>query len=179
MLCTQCGETVPEGIFVCQKCGAELIRENNEPVESSGVQGVDEPVLVQAPEKKPRSKTVIMAIGAAAVVFALVFVVTGVQKSNLQKALQEEWMDVEGSVLKILEFTEDEVEYRLETKISWLNSTVFTSDYKVISGKKIKINTFGEYRTHTIEFNSDKTRMTISPAFTSPDSYETWYNISY
>ena len=73
-----------------------------------------------------------------------------VQKSNLQKDIQKEWMD----------------------------TTLFKGKYKVVSGKKVKIDSFGSgYQTYTVKFNDEKSVMTIIPAVTSADSSEKWYNL--
>ena len=69
-------------------------------------------------------------------------------------------------------------QYRLETGYGWLDTTVFTEKYKVVSRNKIKVQMFGEnWETYAIEFNDDKTVMTISPAMTSTDESENWYYI--
>ena len=76
----------------------------------------------------------------------------------------------------VLEFSDDEVEYRLETAYSWLNSTVFSEKYKVISGNKIKVQMFGtNWKTYTVDFSDDKSVMTVSPALTSTDASENWF----
>ena len=89
--------------------------------------------------------------------------------------------DIEGDngsyILCILDFSDDEIEYKLETGYAFLNTTVATYKYNVVSGNKIKVNRFGdEWETFTVEFTDDKARMTVSPALTSIDDKEQWYN---
>ena len=44
----------------------------------------------------------------------------------------------------------------------------------MISGNKLKID--GRDTVYTVEFNDDKTMMTITPALTSTDAYENWFH---
>ena len=45
-------------------------------------------------------------------------------------------------------------------------------------GNKIKVNRFGNnWETVEIEFNDDKTMMTVTPALTSVDDEEQWFHI--
>lgn len=127
-------------------------------------------------EKKKRSHNMVHLFSGIAVLVIIIVVILSVQGSNLKKELQKEWLDTDGSIIKVLEFTDDEVEYRLETSYSWMDTTLFNEKYKVVSGNKIKVQMFGdEWETYTIVFNDEKTVMTISPAMTSPDDSEKWY----
>ena len=72
-----------------------------------------------------------------------------------------------------LDFSKDKIEYNFISGYSWLNSTIADYDYKIISPSKIKI----KGKTYKIEFNEDKTMMTITPALTSADSSEDWFNV--
>jgi len=179
MFCLKCGEAIPDNSEVCPKCGAEL---------SSS----DDPAVVYASQKDSVQETTIQntkkqvpkwAIYTGSIVLAciaILLVVLSCQKAALKTQLQKDWIDTDGTILKILEFSDSEVEYRLETGYSWMNTTLFANDYKVVSGNKIKINMYGDdYTTYTIEFNDDKTIMTITPAITSSDRSEKWYNIDY
>jgi hypothetical protein len=49
-------------------------------------------------------------------------------------------------------------------------------DYKIITPNKIKVDSSG--KVYTLEFNKDKTMMTITPALTSIFDSECWYNLN-
>ena len=102
----------------------------------------------------------------------------GINQANLKKALVNEWYDVDGSIIKVLDIDDDEMEYRLETGYRWMDTSLGTYDWKPVSGNKIKIKRFGDkYETFTVELNDDKDVLKISPAITSTDSSETWYHL--
>lgn len=88
----------------------------------------------------------------------IALVIISVQKANLKKLLVKEWYDdTEGSIIKVLDIEDDEMEYRLEMGYRWLDSTLGTYDWKEISGNKIKIKMYGDkYETYTIKLNDDK-----------------------
>ncbi|MDE7114752.1 MAG: hypothetical protein K2O57_11360, partial [Acetatifactor sp.] len=66
----------------------------------------------------------------------------------------------------------------LETGYSWMNTTVANYDYKVVNKNTIKVLRYGnKWETITVEFNKDKTMMTVRPALTSVDSVEYWFNL--
>lgn len=70
------------------------------------------------------------------------------------------------------------MQYRLETGYRWMDTTLDTYDWKVVSGNKTKIKRSGnKYKTYTIKLNDDKDVLKISPAITSTDSSETWYHV--
>lgn len=177
MFCIKCGEAIPDDSKVCPLCGVDLEIHDTQTVVYASQKDF-EAHKNDTPNKKKYSKIIMCIVGGIAILVVIVMAILGIQKENLKKELQNEWLDTDGTILKILEFSEDEVEYRLETGYSWMNTTLFTEDYKVISGNKIKVQRFGdEWETYTIEFNDDKTIMTISPAITSTDSSEKWYNL--
>ena len=174
MFCMKCGEALPDDSKICPLCGADLGADSQQAVVYAS-QKETENIENDTPKKK-LSKGTLCILGGVAILAAIVMVVLSVQKGNLKKELQKEWWDTDGTILKVLEFSDDEVEYRLETGYSWMNTTLFTEEYKVISGNKIKVQMFGDdWETYTIEFNDDKTIMTISPAMTSTDDSENWY----
>ena len=78
-----------------------------------------------------------------------------------------------------MDITDEKIEYRLETGYRWLDTMLGRFDYTVIGANKIKVKWTNEkVKTYTIEFNEEKDRMTITPAFTDPDvEYENWYYI--
>ena len=90
-------------------------------------------------------------------------------KSNLENHLLRDWSRVEtgdsGTTYKVeLDFSKDKIDYNFISSYAFLNSTITTFDYKIISPSKIKI-----------KFNDDKSSFTITSALTSTDSSETWY----
>lgn len=177
MFCMKCGEVIPDNSKVCPLCGADLEGHDQQAVVYASQREI-EGTSVDEPNKKKRSKNMVLVLSGIAVLVVIVVAVLGIQKSNLKKELQKDWLDTDGTILKVLEFSDDEVEYRLETGYGWMDTTLFTEKYKVVSGNKIKVQMFGEdWETYTIEFNDDKTVMTISPAMTSADDSENWYYI--
>lgn len=106
------------------------------------------------------------------------FGVNGVKKANLERALIGEWYDVKGSVIKVLDFSQSGLEYRLETGYRFLDKTLGIYDWRPISWNRIKVEVIdGKYRTHTIEFNSKKDSFRVTPAITSLDPYEYWVQL--
>ena len=175
MFCMKCGEAIPDNSKICPLCGADLEGHEQQAVVYASQKEM-ETTTENVTNKKtlsPKTKRILAGVAILAVV---VIAVLGVQKSNLKKELQKDWLDTDGTILKVLEFSDDEVEYRLETGYSWIDTTLFTEKYKVVSGNKIKVQMFGDdWETYTIEFNDDKTIMTVSPAMTSTDKSENWY----
>ncbi len=175
MFCMKCGEAIPDNSKVCPLCGADLGEHAQQAVVYASQKEI-ESVPENEPNKKKLSKNMVRILSGVAVLIIIVVAVLGVQKSNLKKELQKDWLDTDGTILKVLEFSDDEVEYRLETGYVWMDTTLFTEEYKVFSGNKIKVQMFGDdWETYTIEFNDEKTVMTISPAMTSTDDSENWY----
>lgn len=170
-VCPNCGEKLPIDSSFCIKCGTKVEGE---------VQSVGHPTKAPSFLEKNKKK---IGIGVVAVVaVALIFfIVNAVQASNLKKELMRDWQTVEGDdgayILCILDFSEDEIEYKLETGYAWMDMTVDTYEYKVISGNKIKVKMYGDdWETVTVEFNEEKSMMTVSPALTSVDDEEQWFN---
>ena len=177
MFCMRCGQAIPDNSKICPLCGADLERDDQQSVVYASQKEI-ESISIDNPNKKKMSKNMLLILSGVAVLSVIIMVVFGIQKNNLKKELQKDWLDTDGTILKVLEFSDDEVEYRLETGYGWLDTTLFTEKYKVVSGNKIKVQIFGEnWETYAIEFNDDKTVMTISPAMTSTDESENWYYI--
>ncbi len=170
-VCPNCGEKLFGGALFCAKCGAK-VGEN-----SSGTGYVS-----KTPNFFQKNKKIILGgVIAVAAVVAILFIVNAVQAANLKKELKRDWSRVEGEkgsyILCILDFSDDEITYRVETSYAWMNTTLATFDYKVVSGNKIKVSRYGdEWKTITVKFNDDKTVMTVSPALTSVDKIEIWLN---
>ena len=173
-VCPNCGEKLPGDSSFCMKCGTKI--------EEDGP-GTEQEQPAQAPGFWQKNKKKIIIAAAAVAVVVLVFViVNAVQASNLKKELERGWCKVEGEegayILCVLDFSEDEIEYRLETGYAWMDTTVATYDYKVISGNKIKVLRYGDdWETIRVELSDDKKAMIVSPALTSTDNEEIWVNI--
>ncbi len=175
MFCMKCGQAIPDNSKICPLCGADLERDDQQVVVYASQKEI-ESTPGDNLNKKKLSKTMLLILSGIAVLVVIIVAVLGIQKNNLKKELQKDWLDTDGTILKVLEFSDDEVEYRLETGYGWMDTTLFTEKYKVVSGNKIKVQMFGEdWETYAIEFNDDKTVMTIYPAMTSTDESENWY----
>lgn len=170
-ICPNCGEKLPSDSSFCVKCGTKI----DENVQSSEIP-------TKAPSFFEKNKKKIgFGVVAIVAVALVIFIVNAVQASNLKKELMRDWQTVEGedgaNILCILDFSEDEIEYKLETGYAWMDMTVDTYEYKVISGNKIKVKMYGDdWETVTVEFNEEKSMMTVSPALTSVDDEEQWFN---
>jgi len=170
-VCPNCGEELLSDSAFCVKCGTKI--EENQPTPES-----DSKISFLAKHKKK----IFSIVGAIVTVFLIVFVVNSIQASNLKKQLLRGWENVEGEkgsyIICVLDFSDDEIEYRVETGYKWMDTTIATYDYKVVSGNKIKVNRFGnDWETVEIKFNDDKTMMTVTPALTSVDDEEQWFHI--
>lgn len=171
-VCPACGEKLPGDSLFCAKCGTRVDGE----AQNAGQ--ITKPAHFFSKNKK------IVGVGAATVIVVLlvIFGINAVQASNLKKELERDWCKVEGEedsyILCVLDFSDKDVEYRLETGYAWLDTTVATYDYKVISGNKMKVLRYGdEWETITVEFNDEKTVMITSPALTSTDAREIWVHL--
>lgn len=171
IVCPKCGEKLPKDSVFCVKCGAKIEEVQKDLTTDSTKEGF----------VRKNRKSIIVCIGVVLIIALIGFIINAVQASSLKKELMRDWEDIEGDngsyILCILDFSDDEIEYKLETGYAFLNTTVATYKYKVVSGNKIKVNRFGdEWETFTVEFTDDKARMTVSPALTSIDDKEQWYN---
>lgn len=183
MFCLECGEFILDGSVTCPKCGT-VIRKDIESIS-------DEQAVVYASQNitneettpktsfsKKLPKKVYIGIAALIGLIVVFFIGNEVNKANLKKQLVKEWYDTDGSIIKVLDIEDGKMEYRLETGYSWMDMSVDTYDWKPAGKNKIKIQRYkDEYETFTIEFNDEKTLFKISPAITSVDEYEYWYNI--
>lgn len=181
IFCPKCGEAIPDESITCPKCGVELKKEDEQAVVyvSQAISDADSSTnSVKANGLSKVPKSVKIAIGVVALLAIVFFVVNEMGKASLKKELLRDWMDIDDGIIKVLDFSDNKVEYRLETGYSWMDMTVGKYDYKVVSKNKIKINMFGDkYETYTIEFNDDKNMITVTPAITSVDSKENWFNL--
>lgn len=164
MYCSKCGNELKKDSLFCGKCGKSINdnhKRKNKKIDLSFI----------------KNKVVVLpclVVVLAVLVFTIIF---NIGKSNLSSELLRDWSRVEtgekGSMYTVeLDFSKNTIEYKFISTYSWLNTTIATYEYKVISPNKIKIKD----KTYTIKFGSDKTTMTITPSLTSVDDNETWYN---
>jgi len=99
------------------------------------------------------------------------------ERQKFKKLLLKDWQRVEkgssGSYYTLeLDFDETTINYNFNSVYSWLNSTLKKYDYKVINSHKLVIDD----KKYKIEFNEDKTMMTITPSLTDLKEKEYWFN---
>ena len=175
MFCRSCGEPIPDHSKVCPLCGADLEKHEQQAIVYASQKNI-EFTSENEPNKKKTSKSMIYILAGILVLVVIAVAVFSAQKSNLKKELEKTWFVTDGEIIKVLEFSDDKVEYRLETGYVWMDDTLFDEEYKVVSGDKIKIRMFeDDWETYTIEFNDGKNSMTVSPAMTSVNNSENWY----
>lgn len=134
---------------------------------------------VESPsETRRRSRKTASIVGVVICMALLLSIAATIGNTyRMKKVLVREWYALDDSIIKVLDIRDEEIEYRLETGISWLDTTVATFDWKPGFGNKIKVKLVGDYSTYRIKLNNEGTILTVYPAITSPDSYETWYYI--
>ena len=134
----------------------------------------------EAPKKKKGKVFLIIGIIALALILLLTVSCAATKlggKSRLERMLLEDWSRVENDgdlyFELVLDFEEGYVDYLFES--AYLNDTIATLQYEVISGNEIRVPEHGD-RVYTITFNDDKSMMTITPALTSTEPFEYWFN---
>ena len=178
MFCRKCGAVLPEGTSACPAC-KEAVEvpdmPGQEPVQSSDYLEPE-----SAPKRKKTLLIAICAVAAACLVGVCILLgVQSAQKSKLHEELLRGWSRVEegdsGTYFRLeLDFGEDSVDYNFYSGIAWLDTTLATFDYKVVSGNKIKIIDYD--KVFEIEFNEDRTCFQITPSLTDTKSSEFWYH---
>jgi len=169
MYCPNCGTPIPEDSVFCMACGTRLsIQPSNQQCSFSS-------------NKKSNRKLTASILIALFLCVGLICGITAICKESAKKSLQKEllrdWSRVEegssGSLYTLeLDFSADTIEYIYDC--AWFRKEVTTYDYEIVSGNKIKQK--GLDTVYTIEFNDEKTMMTITPALTQSDSFEHWFN---
>ena len=125
--------------------------------------------------------TVISIILSIIIVIAIILGINLVKANALKRTIMSSsWTQIKGDgsgthINKILEFSSKEITYRIETGFPWLDTTMATYDYKVLSNKKIQVNMLGYLEKCKVKLSNDNTIMTIIPALTSTEPYEVWY----
>lgn len=162
VICSKCGEQLPMDALFCSKCGNNLKD------------------TTQKPQKVKGAKR--WGMNCAVLVIAL-FVINFVLASGLKKELMRDWSRVEGEsgayIDCILDFSESEIEYRLETGYKWMDTTIAEYDYIVLTNNWIMVKRYGDWDPIHIEFNEEKEMMICTPALTSTDKKEYWFNRGY
>lgn len=166
MYCTKCGSEVAENAKFCLNCG--------EPVGTAAV-----------PAKQGGRKTVIIVVAIVLAVAIIAGVIAGVAVTvSRKKGIEEltrklttiDWSRVEVGENETyytlrLDFNKDTIDYDFDS--FYIDENIAVYDYEVISGNQIKVN---GVEVITIEFSDDMFVMTMTPALTSIDSSEFWYN---
>lgn len=127
------------------------------------------------PAKK--SKAAIYLGIAVCVVFTVLIVTYVISAANLKKNLVKTWYAPDESIIKVLDITDNQMEYRFETGYDWLNMTAAVFDWKPVFGNRIKVSYGSTQYTYKVELNKDKDILTFYPALTNVGTFETWYLI--
>lgn len=181
IFCPKCGEVIPDESEVCPKCGVELKNANeSQAVVYASQRTIESMTSINQPQTKSLSKIpkpIIIVIISVVIVAVIFLIINEIGKANLKKELLRDWIDLDGNIIKVLDFSDNKVEYRLETGYSWMDTTIGKYEYKVVNSDTIKIKMFSDkYETYKIEFNDDRNMITVTPAITSIDSTEHWFN---
>lgn len=159
MYCNKCGNKIEKNSTFCGKCGKSINDDKN------------------IRKFKFKNKKILIPCIFVISVIIIYLIIFNIGKNNLKNDLLKNWYRVEvgeaGSLYELkLEFSKDKVDYKFITSYSWLNTTIASFNYKVISFNQIR----AKDKTYKIEFNKDKSMFKVTPALTSTDSSETWYN---
>lgn len=142
------------------------------------------PQMAVQPEPPKKKRLFWIPIVAGAVVLTILiaivgFVVPAVKEEEAKELLQDrllyDWSRVESKdslyYNLVLDFSYSTITYDFES--TYYDSNLYTYTYEVVSGDQIKV----DGSLYTIEFNDDVTMMTITPALTSTDASENWFNL--
>lgn len=136
-------------------------------------------VDIGAATSKLKGKPAILAAVAVAAILVVFLILGAVGKSSLKADLTRTWHATDGTILQVLEVSDDEMEYSLQTGYSWLDSSLATWEWKPVSSTSFKVKIAGEtWVTHEVEFSDDGDAMIVRPALTSSDASEVWVDIS-
>lgn len=185
MFCLKCGELIEDKNAFCPKCGEKTCKNNTTTGKEKATVIVPTVVYTENPKNVILQKSseyigkkLIGIVTAVLVFVVIILVILFMGKANLKKQLLRDWFTVEsdnGSYYTLeLDFSDDVIEYNFESAYSWLNTQISTVEYKIVSGNKIKILDYNQIVE--IKFNDDKTMMTCTPAITSTDLTEFWFN---
>lgn len=181
MFCSKCGKEIPDESKVCPNCNMVISNEmSSEFVVYASQKEPLQNTEIKQKKKIPKRLIMILSISLSIIIIAVIsfIVVLEISKANLKKDLVRDWKALDESIIKVLDISDDTIDYRLETGYAWMDTSVAKYDWKPVSGNQIEITRFGDHKeVFTVEFNKDKTTLTISPAITSSDKKETWYYI--
>ncbi len=206
MYCSKCGALLNDTDIFCSVCGTKIegeIVEQSVNQQSTPVANVDEAVpftapvgigtenqvpypspvvpTVQTKKKFPFAVVIPIVIFLAVAVVAAIFITNSVGKNSLHDELMRDWsrteVDNDSYFTLELDFSEDECEYKFESY--FFDETLSTFDYEIVSPDTVIFYYDGNHsngKEVTIEFDDEKEMMTMTPAITSTDSCEYWYN---
>ncbi len=186
MFCSKCGKEITGGNKFCAGCGTPVEAEstvNEETVQTSEPVYAQmctptSPVIVVKKSKKPIIIGIAAGILALIIVIVSAFLISGnMGKKKLQKELLKDWERVENSgktyYTLVLDFDDDEIDYLFDS--TYVDKEIASYDYKVVSSDEIYVEELR--KTIKIKFNKDKTMMTFTPALTSTEKSENWFNL--
>lgn len=174
MFCLKCGKAIPDNSDVCPECEEnprEEVKQEQDTVVYATLESKN-----NFDKSSVKMKKILIGSGSIVAVFIVILITTIIPINSLKKQLMKDsWYSPSESILKVLEFDENKVEYRLETGYAFLNTSLFDKQYKVVSGSKFKIKiSDNTWETYKVTFNDDKTFISVEPAITSTDSIEWW-----
>lgn len=156
MKCIKCKNELPKDAEFCSYCGNKV-----------------QEIKAKKNITRLKSKKILfMIILIIVIIISLIFY----GKISLKKQLLRGWERIEkgesGSLYSLeLNFSDKSIDYNFDGGYL-VKSKIKTYNYNIVGYNKIKINN----TTYTITFNDEKNMMTITPALTSTDSYENWFN---
>ena len=161
MYCSKCGDKIKEDSAFCGKCGNVLNKVTTNP---------------KIRLSKFRYKSIIIPCIVIVGVMITYLIVFSIGKQTLKSNLMKDWSRIEtgdsGAVYKLeLSFSENEIKYNFVSPYSFLNTTIATYKYKVVSPNKIKIND----NIYKIKFDDTKTTIIMTPALTHIADSEGWH----
>ena len=179
-------ETLAENTDEARNCGTVPYYSNAVPAEQVPVELAP---VGQAPVVKKSGKKTALIVVASVVAFAVVLtvIISGLVRvvgtNNLKKELLRDWSRTEssdGSFYTLeLDFSEEQIDYNFSSSFAFLDSTLATYDYEVVSPNKIVVDYGISEVEIKVEFDDEKEMMIFTPALTSTDSSEYWYNFDY
>jgi hypothetical protein len=190
--CSTCKNEIEVVSDLCPTCGKQLFTLNQTPPNHNPSSSVPIDIMNEqsntffATNPKPKTNNglviLIVLLLFGAMIYG-VFYTTGV--NSLKSQLLRDWSRIETSDTNsdvmfelMLDFDSDQYQYIFNG--GFLYDVISTDTYRVISPNKIIVNEGTIYESeHTIEFDSDKEMMIVTPALTSTDSTEYWFNHGY
>lgn len=165
MICPNCQANIADDSTFCTECGIQTrpTSPSDTPVDTDQLAGDDNE------GRKKLVNALCVVVGLAFLIFAFIVM----QSISVRNALQGEWHRADDNYV-VLEFDDDDIEYRFESIYYYLNTTFFNGKFKVVSPHKIKIDRSGRgYKNYRIEMRNGN--FVIRPALTSTDYSEVWF----